>query len=126
MKALRAEIKQLKIRLARAEGQEDMLKGSIEPPARNDIMDDFFLIAQESSVVDTQTKSIKSFLKTFTGGSAAGDRKKSPRSESKTRSGSSSRMREGVGESQQSNISKQPLKRVMQSINPLVSTSSVP
>jgi len=120
IKALRKEITQLKRRLAEGEGYEEKL--SIEPPARKDIMDDFFLIAQESSVMDTQSKSIKSFLKTFTGGSVGGERKKSPRSESKTRS--SSRVRSGESlQSSMSSISKQPLKRVNQSINPLAANS---
>ena len=43
-----------------------------------EIMEDFFLIAQEAEKADSQVKSIKSFLRNFTGQT---ERRKSPRSE---------------------------------------------
>ena len=43
-----------------------------------EIMEDFFLIAQETEKAESQVKSIKSFLRNFTG---QAERRKSPRSE---------------------------------------------
>lgn len=52
-RAMREEIKQLKLRLA---GEPQLLRSAAGPPP--DIMDDFSLIAQEHEVVDTQVCSV--------------------------------------------------------------------
>ena len=90
---MREEIKRLKLKLAAAELDLDtnLAQGDIrslkEPPVKEN-MDDFFMIAQETAVVDNQVKSLKSFLRNITGGNS-GDRKKSP--VNKSRSSSKSR-----------------------------------
>lgn len=136
-RAMREEIKLLKIRLATAgmDGDPHLAQGNLrhmEPPQTKEIMDDFYLIAQETTVVDSQVKSIKSFLRTITGAGNSNntDKKKSPvlgtshaghksRSSSKTRSIVAPPMSLNVTASQSLMISKQPLKRVTQSVNPL-------
>lgn len=136
-RAMREEIKLLKIRLATAgmDGDPHLAQGNLrhmEPPQTKEIMDDFYLIAQETAVVDSQVKSIKSFLRTITGAGNSNntDKKKSPvlssshaghksRSSSKTRSIVAPPMSLNVTASQSLMISKQPLKRVTQSVNPL-------
>jgi|LakMenE18May11ns_1017448.scaffolds.fasta_scaffold5675788_1 hypothetical protein len=53
---------------------------------KQEIMEDFFLIAQETEKADSQVKSIKSFLRNFTG---QGERRKSPRSDAQQSAGKS-------------------------------------
>jgi len=135
-RAMREEIKVLKLRLATAglDGDPFLAQGNLrhlEPPQTKEIMDDFYLIAQETAIVDSQVKSIKSFLRTITGSgnSHNTDKKKSPvlgshaghksRSNSKTRAMAAPPTSLNVTASQSLLISKQPLKRVTQSINPL-------
>lgn len=135
-RAMREEIKTLKLRLATAglDGDPYLCQGNLrhlEPPQSKEIMDDFYLIAQETAVVDSQVKSIKSFLRTITGSgnSSSTDKKKSPvlgthtghksRSSSKTRSMAAPPQSLNVTASQSLLISKQPLKRMTQSVNPL-------
>jgi len=136
-RAMREEIKLLKLRLATAgmDGDPHLASGNLrhlEPPQTREIMDDFYLIAQETAVVDSQVKSIKSFLRTITGSGSSHntDKKKSPvlgsshtghksRSSSKTRSILAPPTSLNVTASQSLMISKQPLKRVTQSVNPL-------
>jgi len=144
-RAMREEIKVLKLRLATAglDGDPYLAQGNLrhlEPPQTKEIMDDFYLIAQETAVVDSQVKSIKSFLRTITGSgnSNNADKKRSPvlgssqtghksRSSSKTRTMMAPPTSLNVTGSQSLMISKQPLKRVTQSVNPLeVAKSKVP
>ena len=94
--AMREELKRLKLRLASTELDIDLniAKGHfkhIEPPPTKENMDDFFLISQETAVVDSQVKSLRSFLRTITGGASYSDRKKSPVIGSVSRSSSKSR-----------------------------------
>jgi len=160
IKSMREEIKNLKVRLA----SEDPLIVSgnfknLEPPPPREIMDDFYLIAQEAAATDNQVKSIKSFLRNITGGGGSSNtsgssyvEKKKPlqasvitgerkplqasvrtgvRERSKSRSASASRKQPlGVvnvlpSPSTQVIVSKQPLKRVTQSVNPLDSRSKI-
>jgi len=140
-RAMREEIKQLKLRLATIGVEDDphLVQGNLkymEPPPTKEIMDDFYLIAQETTVVDSQVKSIKSFLRTITGaGNSNTDKKKSPvlgapagghksRSSSKTRTAVVPPSSLSVSSSQSLSISKQPLKRVTQSVNPLDNVKS--
>ena len=145
--AMREEIRQLKLRLADS-GLAGNPKG-IEVPQGREVMDDFYLIAQETAVVDNQVKTLKSFLRTITGGGRSPSSSSSSTSVSKSRSSSRSRQMPAVstststsantikvttqaaGTSSTNNpastnanissaISKQPLKRVTQSVNPLV------
>ena len=94
IRLLKEEIKTLKLRLSASENDLDPqlsqghVKSLIQPPTKEN-MDDFFLIAQETEVVDNQVKSLKSFLRNITGG-GTNDRKKSPTS--KSRSSSKSRL----------------------------------
>jgi len=136
-RAMREEIKQLKLRLAISGLDEDplLMQGNLknlDPPPTKEIMDDFYLIAQETAVVDSQVKSIKSFLRTITGtgNSSSTDKKRSPvlgppssgyksRSSSRTRNAAVPPASLSVTASQSLSISKQPLKRVTQSVNPL-------
>ena len=96
-RALRQELKRLKLRLASSDLDIDrnLAQGSfkhLQPPPTKENMDDFFLISQETAVVDSQVKSLRSFLRTITGGgSSSSDRKKSPVVDSKSRSSSKSR-----------------------------------
>ena len=95
IRLLKEEIKTLKLRLAASEQDLDPqlsqghVKSLIQPPTKEN-MDDFFLIAKETEVLDNQVKSLKSFLRNITGG-GTNDRKKSPTS-SKSRSSSKSRL----------------------------------
>ena len=94
--ALREELKRLKLRLASTELDIDLniARGNfkhLEPPPNKENMDDFFLISQETAVVDNQVKSLRSFLRTITGGGISSDRKKSPVIGSVSRSSSKSR-----------------------------------
>jgi len=140
-RAMREEIKTLKLRLATVGLDSDpyLSQGNLrhlEPPQSKEIMDDFYLIAQETAVVDSQVKSIKSFLRTITGSgnSSSTDKKKSPvlgthtghksRSSSKTRSMAAPPQSLNVTASQSLLISKQPLKRMTQSVNPLEAAKS--
>ena len=144
--AMREEIRQLKLRLADS-GLTGNPKG-IEVPLGREVMDDFYLIAQETAVVDNQVKTLKSFLRTITGGGRSPSASSSSSTSlSKSRSSSRSRQMPAVitststttskgtaqaaGTSSTTNpastnanissaISKQPLKRVTQSVNPLV------
>ena len=145
--AMREEIRQLKLRLADS-GLAGNPKG-IEVPLGREVMDDFYLIAQETAVVDNQVKTLKSFLRTITGGGRSPSSSSSSTSVSKSRSSSRSRqmpavttstststnaskgLTQAAGTSSTNNpastnanissaISKQPLKRVTQSVNPLV------
>ena len=94
IRLLKEEIKTLKLRLAASEHDLDpqlslgQVKSLIQPPTKEN-MDDFFLIAQETEVLDNQVKSLKSFLRNITGG-GTNDKKKSPTS--KSRSSSKSRL----------------------------------
>ncbi|XP_023342348.1 WD repeat-containing protein 91 [Eurytemora carolleeae] len=72
IKMLKDEQMRLKLKLAQAGYDEDLNLSSgnikyFEAPPSQEIMDDFFLIAQEAGKTDNQVKSIKSFLKTITG-----------------------------------------------------------
>jgi len=147
--AMREEIRQLKLRLADSGLAANPNKG-IEVPLGREVMDDFYLIAQETAVVDNQVKTLKSFLRTITGGGRSPSSSSSS-SVSKSRSSSRSRQMPAVttstststskGNTQaagtpttnncastnaniSSTISKQPLKRVTQSVNPLVGLKS--
>ena len=90
IRLLKEEIKTLKLRLAASEHDLDPqlsqghVKSLIQPPTKEN-MDDFFLIAQETEVLDNQVKSLKSFLRNITGG-GTNDRKKSPTSKSRSSS----------------------------------------
>ena len=139
--AMREEIQQLKLRLAESGIPAGNPKG-IEVPLGREVMDDFYLIAQETAAVDNQVKSLKSFLRTITGGGRSPSSSSSSTSLSKSRSSSRSRQMPPVttsnttstnmtkasqaagtptttNTSTSSAINKQPLKRVTQSVNPL-------
>ena len=146
--AMREEIRQLKLRLADSGLAATSSKG-IEVPLGKEVMDDFYLIAQETAVIDSQVKTLKSFLRTITGGGRSPSSTSSSSTTSKSRSSSRSRQMPSavtsssalststISKNSQSlatqaasttgagnnvshgSISKQPLKRVTQSVNPL-------
>ena len=164
--AMREEIRQLKLRLADSGlATAANPKAGIEVPLGREVMDDFYLIAQETAVVDNQVKTLKSFLRTITGGGRSPSASSSSSSLSKSRSSSRSRhitpsvtsssssttstntskgtTQQATGTSSNNNpastsnaisntstssassaISKQPLKRVTQSVNPLAGLKS--
>jgi len=151
--AMREEIRQLKLRLADSGLAAANTKAGIEVPLGREVMDDFYLIAQETAVVDNQVKTLKSFLRTITGGGRSPSSSSASTSLSKSRSSSRSRYMPAVttssststttskgtiqaaGTSSTNNpastninsssaISKQPLKRVTQSVNPLAGLKS--
>ena len=113
-RAMRSELKRLKLRLASSELDVDrnIAQGNfkhLQPPPTKENMDDFFLISQETAVVDSQVKSLRSFLRTITGGgSSSSDRKKSPVVDSKSRSSSKSRQTLQPPSSSSSSSSSQP------------------
>jgi len=134
IKILKEEIKNLKLKLAQVGYDEDphLAAGNLkyfEPPAPQDIMDDFFLIAQETEKRDTQIRSIKSFLKTFTG------QKKSPNQAPQSQASSltlptSAPPPPSKQKLQSSGTTKVPLKRISPSVSrpslPLVQAQAAP
>jgi len=109
--AMREELRRLKLRIASTglDIDPNIAKGNfkhLEPPPTKENMDDFFLISQETAVVDSQVKSLRSFLRTITGGASSTDRKKSPVIGSKSRS--SSKSRQVLLPSSSSSLSSQP------------------
>ena len=87
---MREKLKRLKLRLATTErdNEPNIAKGHfkhLDPAPTKENMDDFFLISQETAVVNSQVKSLRSFLRTITGGTSSIDRKKSPVIGSKSR-----------------------------------------
>eukprot|EP00088_Acartia_fossae_P064642 TRINITY_DN7959_c2_g1_i2.p1 TRINITY_DN7959_c2_g1~~TRINITY_DN7959_c2_g1_i2.p1 ORF type:complete len:710 (-),score=131.14 TRINITY_DN7959_c2_g1_i2:81-2210(-) len=131
IKYLKEEIRDLKLKLAKAGYDQDNqistgnLKYMQAPPSQ-DIMDDFFLIAQETEKRDTQIRSIKSFLKTFTG------QKKSPSSLpnnnssqqlSTTASSTATTSISTAKPKQPISVNKAPLKRISPSVGKLSLTS---
>merc|ERR1712032_1553782 len=99
----REEIRQLKLRLADSGLAAANTKG-IEVPLGREVMDDFYLIAQETAVVDNQVKTLKSFLRTITGGGRSPSSSSSSTSLSKSRSSSRSRYMSSVTTSSSTNM----------------------
>ena len=145
LRVMRDEIRRLKLKLASAELDQDpsLSQGnikSLQPPPARENMDDFFLIAQETAVVDQQVRSLKSFLRNITGGVGGGgqaDKKKSPSTKSRSSSKSRHVMQvsaagaavsqsvPGPGRQQQLRL-KQPQSSVKSAELPVVVCSNTP